>query len=150
MVKLVGAGSIDIGGPVGYSTVIHAAAKGLPDITPWVQTTQNIFAIVVPASSRFRSVKDLKGQKIGVYSPGSDGVPKAKAQEAGLDPNKDISLIPIGLGGQAVKAITSGQVVGGSYWDTGIVLMEVLGIKFRYLPPPGRIKGRQDELGIRD
>ncbi len=134
-----GAGSIDIGGPVGYATIIHAAAKGLPVITPWVQTTQNIFAIVVPESSRFMSVKDLKGQKIGVYSPGSDGVPMAKAmaQEAGLDPNKDISLVPIGLGGQAVNAITSGQVVGGSYWDTGIALMEVLGVKFRYLTTPG-------------
>ncbi len=136
--KLVGAGKADVSF-VGYGPMVIAIDKGMPVISPWIVTRRNIFYIVVPEEGPIKTVKDLKGKRIGVYSYGSDGVPMAKAmaQEAGLDPEKDIELVPIGLGAQAVNAIKTGKVVGGSYWDTGIALMEVQGITFRYLSTPG-------------
>ncbi len=139
VVKLAGAGQIDVTGPAGYVTLITGVDKGLPITTPWIETRQNIFFVVVPESSKYMTMRDLKGKTIGVYSMGSDGVPMAKAmaQDAGLNPKTDISVAPIGLGAQAVNAIKSGQVVGGSYWDTGIAMMEVLGLKFRYITTPG-------------
>jgi NitT/TauT family transport system substrate-binding protein len=138
-VQLVGAGQADVGGHVGTAPAIIGVDQGLPVIFPWLVTRKNVYAIIVPEESRFTKVADLKGQKLGVFSLGSDGVPmgKAMAREAGLDPEKDLALVPIGLGAQAVNAIRSGQVVGGSFWDTGIALMETQGIKFRYLVTPG-------------
>jgi len=138
-VQLVGAGQADIGGHVGTAPTIIGVDQGLPVIAPWLITRRNIYAIVVPEESRVTRIADLKGQKLGVFSLGSDGVPMAKAmaREAGLDPEKDISLVPIGLGAQAVNAMRTGQVVGGSFWDTAIALMEVQGIKFRSLTTPG-------------
>lgn len=141
-IKLVAAGKVDVCGMAGYGPMIIGIDKGMPVISPYNVQNQNIFFIVVPEDSPYKSIKDLKGKRIGVYSYGSDGVPMAKAmaQESGLNPEKDIELVPIGLGAQAVDAIKKGKVVGGSYWDTGIALMEVQGIKFRYLSTPGVAK----------
>jgi NitT/TauT family transport system substrate-binding protein len=139
-IKLVGAGQADVCGHTGYGPMIIAIENGIPIIAPFNVQKKNIFFIVVPKESPIKDIKELKGKRIGVYSFGSDGVPMAKAmaQEVGLNPEKDIELVPIGLGAQAVDAIKTGKVVGGSYWDTGIALMEAQGnIEFRYLSTPG-------------
>jgi NitT/TauT family transport system substrate-binding protein len=142
-VQLVGAGQADIGGHIGTAPTIIGVDQGLPVIAPWLITWRNIYAIVVPEDGRIMKIADLKGQKLGVFSLGSDGVPMAKAmvREVGLDPEKDVSLVPIGLGAQAVNAMRTGQVVGGSFWDTAIALMEVQGMKFRSLTTPGVDRG---------
>ena len=115
-VQLVGAGQADIGGHVGTAPTIIGVDQGLPVIAPWLITRRNIYAIVVPEDGRITKIADLKGQKLGVFSLGSDGVPMAKAmaREVGLDPEKDLSLVPIGLGAQAVNAMRTGQVVGST------------------------------------
>jgi NitT/TauT family transport system substrate-binding protein len=139
-IKLVGVGQADVCGHAGYGPMIIAIEEGMPITAPFNVQKQNIFFIVVPKDSPYKDIKELKGKRIGVYSFGSDGVPMAKAmaQEVGLNPEKDIELVPIGLGAQAVDAIKTGKVVGGSFWDTGIALMEVQGnMEFRYLSTPG-------------
>lgn len=138
-IKIVGAGQAEVAGMAGYGPMIISIDNGMPVISPWNINLKNIFFIIVPETSPIKDIKELKGKKIGVYSYGSDGVPMAKAmaKEAGLDPEKDIELVPIGLGAQAVDALKKGTVAAGSYWDTGIALMEVEGIKFRYLSTPG-------------
>jgi NitT/TauT family transport system substrate-binding protein len=110
----------------------------MPLISPFADGLENKQFIVVPEDSPIMSIRDLKGKKVGVYSMGSDGVhySRAMAKEAGLDPMKDITLVPIGLGAQALNAIQKGTVVGGAFWDTAIALMEIQGMKFRYLSTP--------------
>ena len=91
-VQLVGAGQADIGGHIGTAPTIIGVDQGLPIIAPWLITRRNIYAIVIPEDSRLTKLADLKGQKLGVFSLGSDGVPMAKAmvREVGLDPEKDL------------------------------------------------------------
>ena len=138
-VKLVGAGRAEASGAVGYGPMVAGIEQGMPIISCFADGLKNKQFIVVLENSPIKSLKDLKGKKVGIYSAGSDGVyfAKAMAKEVGLDPEKDIELVPIGLGAQALNAIKEGKVVGGAFWDTAIALMEVQGVKFRYLSTPG-------------
>jgi NitT/TauT family transport system substrate-binding protein len=58
-----------------------------------------------------KSVADLKGKTIAVTSPGSLTANLAKyfVQEAGLDPDKDVSLVSVGGGGELLGALKSGK-----------------------------------------
>lgn len=138
-VKIVGAGRAEASGSVGYGPMVAGVEQGMPIISCFADGLKNKQFIIVPEESPIKSIRDLKGKKVGIYSAGSDGVyfAKAMAKEVGLDPEKDIELVPIGLGAQAVNAIKEGKVAGGAFWDTAIALMEVTGAKFRYLATPG-------------
>src|SRR5919106_6302091 len=63
-------------------------------------------------AGQVKSFKDLKGLKIGVSAPGSSthNLVKQLLTKAGLDPNKDVSIIGVGLASQAVAALKSGQI----------------------------------------
>jgi NitT/TauT family transport system substrate-binding protein len=73
-----------------------------------------------------KSLKDLKGMKIGVSAPGSSthNLVKQLAAKAGLDPNKDVSVIGVGLAAQAVAALKSGQIDAIANVDPVITKLE--------------------------
>ncbi|WP_213776005.1 ABC transporter substrate-binding protein, partial [Bradyrhizobium sp. dw_78] len=60
----------------------------------------NIWSVAVLPDSPIKTLADLKGKKLGVQSMGSAGTTfgRAFAQAAGLDPEKDVSFLPIGVG----------------------------------------------------
>src|SRR5262249_18730498 len=62
----------------------------------------NIYGIAVPADSPVKSMADLKGKRIGVTSMASAGVILARAlvKQAGLDPDKDVSIVVAGESAQ--------------------------------------------------
>jgi len=95
----------------------------------------NIYGIAVPKESGIRSVKDLKGKKIGVASMGSAGVPVARGLLAmnGLDPDKDAQIVVVGEAAQAAALIRSGQVQALSLYDTQYALVESAGQPVRML-----------------
>lgn len=57
-------------------------------------------------------IRDLKGTTIGVPSIGSDGHNFARRffRDAGLDPEKDVTFLAVGLGPDAVAAFKTGQI----------------------------------------
>jgi len=57
--------------------------------------------------SPIKTLADLKDKKLGVQSMGSAGTTFARAfvHDAGLDSQKDITFLPIGLGAQAITSI---------------------------------------------
>jgi NitT/TauT family transport system substrate-binding protein len=95
----------------------------------------NIYGIAVPKESAIRSVKDLKGKKIGVASMGSAGVPVARGILAmnGLDPDNDAQIVVVGEAAQAAALIRSGQVQALSLYDTQYALVESAGQPVRLL-----------------
>jgi len=97
-----------------------------------------IFGIKVPADSPVRGVADLKGKKIGVNSMSSNGVmvTRAMAANAGLDPQRDISIVVIGEGAQAAAQLKNKQADAYSAFDTAYVLVENAGVALRDLPNP--------------
>jgi NitT/TauT family transport system substrate-binding protein len=77
-------------------------------------------------AGQVKSFKDLKGLKIGVSAPGSSthNLVKQLLTKAGLDPNKDVSIIGVGIGAQSVAAMKSGQIDAISNVDPVITKLE--------------------------
>jgi NitT/TauT family transport system substrate-binding protein len=96
---------------------------------------RNIWSISVPTESSIQSIAELKGKKIGITSFGSAGTTYGKAylRSNGLDPDKDVTWIPIGAGSQAVAAIRQKVVDAVVFWDAAIARFDVNGVKMRAL-----------------
>jgi len=94
----------------------------------------NIFGLAVPADSPVQQITQLKGKRIGVIAMGG-GVLVAKAllANAGLDPEKDVSFVVAGEGGQTAAVLRSKQVDALSQFDTQYALVENAGVKLRML-----------------
>jgi NitT/TauT family transport system substrate-binding protein len=80
-------------------------------------------------AAQFRSYRDLKGLKIGVSAPGSSthNLVKQLLTKAGLDPNKDVAIVGVGIGAGAVAAMKSGQIDGISNVDPVMTKLEMDG-----------------------
>ncbi len=74
--------------------------------------SRNIYYPVVLASSRIKTIEDMKGAKVGVVSAASSNVYwiKGVAAKRGLNPDKDIELVSVGSGPAALQALTSGRI----------------------------------------
>jgi NitT/TauT family transport system substrate-binding protein len=98
--------------------------------------------ISVLADSGIKTVPDLKGKTIGVFSLASGAIPLLKSYLAanGLDPNKDVSLIPVGLGAQPVDALRTNKAQALVYWGSANANFENAGLKLRYLSDPNWLK----------
>jgi NitT/TauT family transport system substrate-binding protein len=64
--------------------------------------------------SAVRRVSDLKGGKIGIQSPTGRGTifTRFVLEEAGLDSDRDVQLLPVGGTGARVAALISGHIDG--------------------------------------
>lgn len=131
------AGNGDIGS-VGTGTVAEAIEQG-HDIRAIGNTNYgSVFLLTVPADSDIQTPSDLAGRKVGIseFSGGEVPVVRGIISAAGLEPETDVELVPIGEGtALAVRALQEGQVdaFGGSVND--IVAVEVQGIDLRTLDP---------------
>jgi NitT/TauT family transport system substrate-binding protein len=96
----------------------------------------NIWSVAVEQDSPIKSISDLKGKKLGVQSMGSAGITfgRAFAQAAGLNPQTDLSFMPIGVGAQAVTSVRQKLVDGIVYWDAAIAKFKFSGLSLRELP----------------
>jgi NitT/TauT family transport system substrate-binding protein len=70
------------------------------------------YRMIVPANSSIKSVKNLKGMAIGAQSLASSSYQFGRAivSLAGLNPDKDVKWLPVGIGAQAVHALQSHQI----------------------------------------
>lgn len=107
---------------------------------------RNIWSISVPEGSAVKSIADLRGKKIGVTALGSAGTTYGKAyiRSGGLDPDKDVTFIPIGVGPQAVAAIRQNVVDAIVFWDAANIRFELSGIPLRTLKLDEKLEGLPD------
>jgi ABC-type nitrate/sulfonate/bicarbonate transport system substrate-binding protein len=77
----------------------------------FAQTSRPPFAMIGRKDENLKSVADLKGKTIAVTSPGSLTANLARyfVKEAGLDPDKDVSLVSVGGGGEILGALKSSR-----------------------------------------
>ncbi len=96
----------------------------------------------------FKSLKDLKGMKIGVSAPGSSthNLVKQLLTKAGLDPNKDVSIVGAGIGAGAVAAMQSGQLDAISNVDPVMTKLERDGA-IKIIADTRTLKGTQEVWG---
>ena len=99
----------------------------------------NSYRIVVPADSPIHSVADLKGKAIGTQSLGAAAYlyGRAVVSAAGLDPNRDVRWLPIGVGAQATSALQNGAAVAYAGYDNpDAIIGTLMGQTLRELPSP--------------
>jgi NitT/TauT family transport system substrate-binding protein len=106
----------------------------------------NIWSVAVLPDSPIKTLAELKGKKLGVQSMGSAGTTFGRAfvQAAGLDPDKDIAFLPIGVGAQAVTSIRQKFVDGAVYWDAALAKFKFSGLDLRELPVPDELRSLPD------
>ncbi len=87
---------------------------------------QIAFGVASSKAGSIRSLKDLKGLKVGVSAPGSSthNLVKQLLSKAGLDPHRDVAVIGVGLGATAINALKSGQIDAISNTDPVMTRLE--------------------------
>jgi NitT/TauT family transport system substrate-binding protein len=99
----------------------------------------NAYRIVVPADSPIHSIAELKGKVVGTQSLGSAAYlyGRAAVSEAGVDAQRDVRWLPIGVGAQAASALQSGAAAAYAGYDNPNTIIGILlGKPMRELPSP--------------
>jgi len=93
------------------------------------------WSVAVPAGSRLHSIADLKGKTIGVFNLATGGIAyfDSALQAAGLQPGRDVDLVPLGLGAPPVQALRYGRVDALLYWAAATATFENAGLHLRRL-----------------
>jgi NitT/TauT family transport system substrate-binding protein len=116
------------------------ADRGLPVKSIFV-VLQSQYILAVPDDSPIQTVAQLKGKRIGMFSPQS-GIDylKARLQDSGMTVN-DITIVPTAFGGQTMMAVRQKQVDAILYWNDALLMMRYAGLKLRELPKADWEKG---------
>ena len=126
------------GGSVAVSALMKAVQTGLKIKGVYLSSALHGTALAVLADGPIKSPADFKGKSIGTFSTTSsrnfDG--QAMIAAAGLDPQKDVSWVPVGFGVQAMTALKNGSVSGLILWDAAYTAIENLGLKLKYFTFP--------------
>ena len=93
------------------------------------------WSVAVDADGPIKSIKDLKGKTIGVFSLATGGIAYLNTylRANGIDPAKDVDFVPLGLGAPPVEALRTGKVQGLLYWAAAVSTFENAGLKLRKL-----------------
>ena len=136
---MVPTGQADIGSTT-PQTAVGAITQGedLQIIYEYYQA--NVFSIIVPEDSDIQSVSDLAGRTVGAQSEagGGNSVLRAALEDAGIDPDNDVTIAIVGRGGPVVAtSLESGRIeaYAGAFNDH--VALEVEGISYRDITPEG-------------
>jgi NitT/TauT family transport system substrate-binding protein len=120
----------------GPEALLIARQRGLPVVGPYL-LSKPIYETVVLESSSARSYKDLKGKVIGVPEVASGSYPygRSAVKDAGLDPDRDVKWVAVGLGATAANALRQKEIEAWATWDTGVAALENGGFKFVKIDP---------------
>ncbi|HYB41401.1 MAG TPA: ABC transporter substrate-binding protein, partial [Candidatus Methylomirabilis sp.] len=90
------------------------------------------------ADSPLQGIAQLRGKTVGVPALASGSVPfvKALAASVGMDPEKDIKLLAVGVGAPGRLALQQKQVEALALWDTLQASIENSGLPLRRLDLP--------------
>lgn len=120
----------------GQADVVHAGtsvglmqpvAKGADMVAFYSMIIHNFQMPAVPADSPVKALADLKGKKLGVPGLSTATIPIVKAvlEDAGLDPEKDVTFVEVGYGAQAAAALWyMKQVDGLAMYDSVYAAIE--------------------------
>ena len=97
----------------GGSEALSAAAGGADLVV--IGNVVPLYPYVLEVAKDINSVADLRGKKVGVSSFGSasDIATRVALKKVGLDPDKDVSIIPVGSSQNRSAALASGAIQGG-------------------------------------
>jgi NitT/TauT family transport system substrate-binding protein len=116
------------------NAIIEANVKNNIPVKSVNQLAVLDWALAVPKGSDIKSVSDMKGKRLGMFSMSSGGIPIIKGYllQNGVDPDKDVELIPVGFGPQASQAIKRNDVDAVMLWWGALFQLENIGHEFTY------------------
>lgn len=136
VIQNIVSGQFDIGAALPEAIVpIILRGRDLVMIYNYVRAPTGSVAVL--KEGPIKSLKDLKGKKIGAQSLSSGNIMLTNAQlaEAGLNPKQDVTYLAVGVGAQALHALKTGQVDALALFDSHYAAMENIGAEFRYFDP---------------
>jgi NitT/TauT family transport system substrate-binding protein len=74
-----------------------------------------VYPYVFEVSADIKTISDLKGKKVGVSARGSqsDIATRVGLKKQGVDPDKDVTIVPVGSSQNRTAALKSGAIQGG-------------------------------------
>ncbi|GGC53424.1 hypothetical protein GCM10010994_10590 [Chelatococcus reniformis] len=102
----------------------------------------SVYTFSVKDDSPIGTIADLKGKKLGIGALTWGNIPMSRAilAEAGIAWQKDITVVPIGVGPAAWRQLQTGQVDVMNYYISENEKMRTAGIAVRTLPYPDRYR----------
>lgn len=118
------AGAVDMGGG-GVGTTLLMANQGIKAKNVVLFQKKPIFTLVVSdrISAKPGDLKQLKGRTIGISSPGSltDLFLRIALRDAGMDPDRDVTLVATGGLNAHLPALQAGRVDAQMTWEPATV-----------------------------
>jgi NitT/TauT family transport system substrate-binding protein len=150
--QLLAAGQVDVVSMTS-NTAFDGREQGVDVRIVYSSVSHNNNYVGVLADGRYKSVADLAGTDVGVFSMTSGGVPflKAVLSEAGVDP-ATVNMVPIGAGPAALEGLKNGTVSALSLWAGAFAVFENLGAELtlfgssRLDPAPGFVLATTDKF----
>lgn len=125
-------------GAAGSRSNFAAQVNGNADTTAYyAYIPGNPFYPTVPVNSPIRSLTDLAGKTVGVYSLAGEGerLVTAAMKAQGLDPST-VRYVDIGIGGSAAQSLRAGRVDAYMGYDSVNAQIEATGFKLRRISSP--------------
>lgn len=96
------------------------------------------WGVGVMPNGPIKSVADLKGKKIGIFSLGTGGMPLLKGylRANGINPDTDVQIIATGAGAPALEALKSDRVQALMFWGSALAGFENAGTQLTVLRDP--------------
>ncbi len=134
--QLVANGNADLAHIV-WQPAIQASLRGAKGRFIYGTYTRSSFFVAVPPESGIKTPADLAGKRVGVFNMASPALflVRSMARSAGLKPDA-VSFFPVGLGAQALAALSSGQVDALALWDSEYANYAAIGHELRYIQHP--------------
>jgi NitT/TauT family transport system substrate-binding protein len=117
---------------LGGSETLSATAAGADLVI--IAITGPVYPFVFMAPASITSTDELKGKKIGVSNVGSssDIATRVMLNKVGLDPTKDVTIVPVGSLQNRTAALLSGAIDGGVAQPPDQLVLEDKGFHVLY------------------
>ncbi len=134
------AGEVQIIG-TGFPEVGLMRARGVDVKLFFAQMSRSPFALIVRKDIAAGSVADLKGKTIAVTSPGSltANLTRYFVKEAGMNPERDVSLVSVGGGGEILGALKSSRADAAMLFEPFVTVAVRTGIATMLVDVPDRL-----------
>ena len=134
-IQLLIAGQADVAQINSWPLVQAATNNGIL-IRDVMLNTVIDWVLVVPQDSSIKNIRDFKGKAIGTAGLGGMALLKSFVQAGGLDPDRDVAILPTGAGSMAAQALANDKVQGLFYRGSVIAALENTGLAFRSFLDP--------------